>query len=100
MEEGPKTFTPKELESVKETKERLTPIFQKSFDVFCNPDGDLWKGVITISYRRPDGIVELVSNLVCVEINKDGPKLAWIDDEGKLTVSATMEWEEIIDAKI
>lgn len=100
MEEGPKTFTPKESESIKEKRERLMPIFQESFDIFRNPDRDLWKGVLTISCRRPHGIVESVSNLVCVGINKGGPELAWVDDEGKLTASATMGWEEIVDARI
>jgi len=87
-------------ESLEEKIERLRPIFERSFDVFCNPEASLWEGVITVNHRRPDGIVELVSDLVCVEISKDGPELAWIDDEGKLIASATMGWEEIINAKI
>jgi len=100
MEEGPKPFTPKESESIEEKKQRLMPIFQKSLDVFCNPEVSNWQGVITVNHREPDGMVELVSDLVCIEINKDGPTLAWIDEEGKQIASATMPWEEIIDAKI
>lgn len=90
-------------ESLEERIKRLRPIFKESLGIFRNRKKDPWEGAITVSRRRSDGTVELINDLVCIGINEDGPDLAWIawiDDEGKPTASATMGWEEIIDVKI
>lgn len=99
MEKGPKPFIPKESESIEEKKERLMPIFQESFDVFCNPDIDLREGALLVKRRRLDGAIEEIPNLVVVDINEDGPNLCGIDESGEPTASATMLWKEIINAK-
>lgn len=88
--------TPEEIER---KKERLTPIFEKSENVFYNQERELKEGTLELIRKLKDGKIEKISGLVVVEINKDGPNLCGIDENGEPTASATMLWNEIIDAK-
>lgn len=90
---------PEREESLEQKIERLRPVFQRSFDVFQNPEKRLEEGALTITRRLPDGKMETLPLLVVVEINEDGPNLAGIDENGEPTSSATMPWSEIIDVR-
>lgn len=95
--ESPKNKSPERQETLQQKIERLRPAFQKSLEIYQNPDQRLEEGALTITRRLPDGKTEMLSSLVVVEINEDGPNLAGIDENGDPTASATILWEEIID---
>ena len=77
-------------ENLRQKIERLSPLFEKSIE----------EGVeLTITREIEGGKIESITGLVVLEINEDGPELAFLDEKGNLTSSATMLWEEIIDAK-
>lgn len=86
-------------ETLAQKIERLRPIFIKSLEVFADERRNLKEGALSITRIDVKGKKETVANLVVVDINDDGPELAGIDEEGNPTASATMLWEEIVDAK-
>jgi hypothetical protein len=77
-------------EEVKNKKERLTPIFEKSRKLLER---------LEVTRKRRDSRIENLSGLVVMDINEDGPELCLIDEDGNPSASATMLWSEIIDAK-
>ncbi len=79
-----------EKENLEQKIERLRPIFERSMEEGLT---------LTVTREIQDGKTETISNLVTLEINKDGPELAFVDEKGNPTASATMIWKEIIDAK-
>jgi len=97
--EKPQFNNPEREESLEQKIERLQPFFQKSLEVYLNPESRLEEGALTATRKLPGGKIETLQSLIVVEIDEDGPNLAGIDENGEPTSSATMLWEEIIDAK-
>jgi hypothetical protein len=81
--EGPK-------ETLNEKIERLKPIFENSLET-----GSL----LTVTRGITGEKKETIPDLAVVEINEDGPELAFLDRGGELTASATMLWTEILEAE-
>ena len=71
--EPQKNKGPEREEALDQKIERLRPIFQRSFDVYQNPEKSLEEGVLTITRRLPDGKMEELPSLVVVEMTEDGP---------------------------
>jgi hypothetical protein len=79
-----------EKETLEQKIERLRPIFERSIEEGL---------MLTVTRELEGGKIETISDLITLEINEDGPELAFVDEEGNSTASATMLWKEIIDAK-
>lgn len=82
-------FESPQKETLKEKIERLRPVFENSMET---------ESLLTVTRELPSGEKETIPGLVTVEINEDGPELAFLDEEGNFTASATMLWQEIIEA--
>jgi hypothetical protein len=84
-------FENKGKETLEQKIERLLPVFEKSMK----------EGLMLSVFREiQEGKIETISDLIVLEINNDGPELAFVDKEGNPTASATMLWEEIIEVKL
>jgi hypothetical protein len=90
---------PKKKETIEQKKERLTPIFDKSFEVMRSPEMDLEEGILEVTRELQNGKLETIGELMVMEMTEDGPNLARIDENGDPSSSATMLWKELVDAK-
>lgn len=78
-------------ETLQEKTNRLRSIFENSLEE---------NRLLTVTREFSDGRRETISNLVVIEINEDGPELAFLDEEENYTASATMLWSEIAETTI
>lgn len=73
-------------------------MFERSLEVFQNPDQSLRDGALTVT-RKFEGEIETVPWLVVLDILDDAVELGGIEEDGEIGASAFMTWEEIVDAK-
>lgn len=89
----------KTKETIDQKKERLMPVFQASADAFNDREQPIEKARISVTRERANGELQTIDGLVVFLVNEDGPKMAFVSDDGEPTASATMLWSEIVDAK-
>jgi hypothetical protein len=94
----PGEFLP-EQETIELKKERLKPLFEKSLDVWRNPDRPLREGALTVVQRLGSGEEHDISNLIAMTVEDDAVEFGMIDDGGEIGDSAYISWDTIVDAK-
>lgn len=74
------------------------PVFERSLEVFRNPDRTLRDGALAVT-RKFSGELETVPGLVVLDILGDAVELGGIEEDGEIGASAFMTWEEIVDVQ-
>jgi len=100
MSESGFKFPERPKETIDQKKERLMPVFQAALDIFNDREQPIEKARINVTRERANGQLQTIEGLVVFFVNGDGPEMAFVDDNGEPTASATMLWSEIVDAKL